>query len=194
MTETTRAIILAAGASTRMGRPKALLRVDGQTLLERAVEQARKAGAEPLVVLGADAERIRPHASGIQVLVNPDWSRGMGTSVAWGIRALGEQPERALIVAVDQPNVDAELLSRLVDACDETVDAAATRYENGAVGVPTCFARSCFEALRELDADHGARKLLRSGELEVAEVEANGAGVDVDTPEEWRAFQESNEA
>lgn len=118
----------------------------------------------------------------------------MGTSIAWGIRALGEQTERALIVAVDQPDVDAELLTRLIDACDATVDAAATRYENGAVGVPACFGRSCFDALRALDADHGARKLLRSGEFEVAEVAANGAAVDVDTPEEWRAFQESNEA
>ncbi|QDG49375.1 nucleotidyltransferase family protein [Persicimonas caeni] len=194
MTETTRAIILAAGASTRMGRPKALLRVDGQTLLERAVEQARKAGAEPLVVLGADAERIRPHVGDIQVLVNPNWQSGMGTSIAWGISALSGQTERALIVAVDQPNVDAELLAELVDACDDTVDAAATRYANGVVGVPACFGRACFEALRALDADRGARDLLRSDEFEVAEVPTADAGVDVDTPEQWRAFQESQEA
>jgi molybdenum cofactor cytidylyltransferase len=192
------AIILAAGGSSRMGRPKALLRLGGQTLLERAVEAARAAGASPLIVLGADAERIRLHAADARVLVNPDWSQGMGTSIAWAMAALDPNTECVLVVAVDQPAVDAELLRQLIEACGvcapgESVDVAATRYANDVVGVPACFGRSLFGALRSLDGDRGARGLLRSGEHRVAEVNTGGKGADVDTPEQWRAFVEQYE-
>lgn len=184
----TTAIILAAGGSSRMGRPKALLEIDGQTLLERAVDTARAAGAEPLVVLGGDAERIRPHTAGARTIINDDWSKGMGTSLAWGMTVLGDDVERVLVLAVDQPAVDAALLERLAAACDDTVDAAATRYDDGVLGVPACFGPALFDTLRTLDGDQGARALLRSDAYRVAEVPSDGAAVDVDTPEQWRAF------
>jgi CTP:molybdopterin cytidylyltransferase MocA len=190
------AIVLAAGASSRLssrggssgGSSKALLRLAGQTLLERTIDAVRGAGASPLVVLGADAERVRLHTDGARVLINPQWAQGMGTSIAWGMAALDETTERVLVLAVDQPRVDADLLAELIEACDESVDAAATRYANGVVGVPACFRRSLFGQLSALDGDRGARRLLRSGEHRIAEVAADGAGVDIDTRKQWRAF------
>jgi CTP:molybdopterin cytidylyltransferase MocA len=187
------AIILAAGASSRFSSKsssKALLRLDGQTLLERTVEAVHGAGVSPLIVLGADAERIRLHTGGAQVVINPHWAQGMGTSIAWGMAALDSAVERVLVVAVDQPRVDAELLSELIEACDETVDASAARYANDVLGVPACFRRFSFGQLRSLDQDHGACRLLRSGEYRVAEVAADGAGIDIDTPQDWQAFLE----
>lgn len=180
-------IILAAGASRRMGQPKQLLELDGTTLVERAIEAVRQAGARPLVVLGARApeiaERIRA-----DYVVNADWQRGMGVSLARGVEALPDNARRALVLAVDQPDVDAELLRALLADCEAPSEASATRYSDRTLGVPACFRAPLFEALEGRSQDVGARDLLRSGAYRVAEVPARQRAFDIDTPEDWRNY------
>jgi molybdenum cofactor cytidylyltransferase len=193
------AIILAAGASSRMGRPKALLEWGGQTLLARLLDTTRQAGLAPLVVLGAHAERLRAHVDDADAawVLNEAWREGMGRSIACGVAALDASCERAFVLTVDQPQVDAALLRRLQEACDADVDAAATCYtgcrnQTGVLGPPVCFRDRVFPTLRGLRGDEGARRFLRSGEWSVAKVRAEGAGVDIDTPEQWKRFNQKH--
>lgn len=181
------AIILAAGASRRMGRPKALLEFEGQTLLERALGAVLAAKVRPWVVIGAGADMLIEHLEGVDYVIHQGWAEGMGTSIAAGIRALPGTAERAGVVAVDQPHIDGRHLSRLFNACTGSFSAAATRYPGDELGVPAVFARPWFEALGVLNQDIGARDLLRSGLFEVASVEGADPG-DVDTREAWNHF------
>ena len=103
----TAAVVLAAGASTRLGSPKQVVRLDGETLLERAVRVAREAGCSPVVVvLGAAAASIRAECSlgDAVVVVNEDWASGMGSSVGCGVQALGDV-DGCVLMACDMPAV-----------------------------------------------------------------------------------------
>ena len=180
-------IILAAGGSRRMGQPKQLLELDGTTLVQRAIQTVRQAGAQPLVVRGSKATEIAERLEADHV-VNAEWQRGMGSSLACGIAALPDEAERALVLTVDQPDVDADLLGSLLDTCEAPTDAAATLYPDGVLGVPACFRASLFEALEGCSEDTGARELLRSGEHRVAEIPAQQRAVDIDTPDDWTTY------
>ena len=118
------AVILAAGASVRLGRPKQLLEIDGQPLVVRAAEAALGAGAAPVVVvLGANAEQIRPVLRGVDVglVLNQDWNDGMASSVRAGLHALGQitlRLDAVLLAVCDQPAFDARAARRLVESLD----------------------------------------------------------------------------
>ena len=182
------AVILAAGPSRRMGQPKALLELGGSSLLQRTIGVARGADFQPLVVLGADAESVAKETGDAQTISNPNWKDGMGTSIARGISALPDQAEHAVIMAVDQPEVDAGLLRDLLDGCTGGADACATRYPDGNLGVPTCFSSALFDELSRLDGDRGAKKLLHADRWRVDSVDGDGKTIDVDTPEQWSAY------
>lgn len=186
-------IILAAGASSRMGTHKALLELDGEALVVRAVRVAREAGCVPLVVLGAEAARIVPLLGGCEHVVNHAWEAGMGGSIACGVRALGADYARVGVMTVDQPGVDAAQLVRLVEACGGDFEASASIYEGGRCGVPAVFSGRGVEMLGGLVGERGAGALLSGGGLRVARVEGIVVA-DVDTPEEWRAFKERRDA
>jgi molybdenum cofactor cytidylyltransferase len=180
-------IILAAGASRRMGHPKALLEFGGRTLLEHALAAVEACGAVPLVVLGARAETIEERHPGLPHVVNPLWTQGMGTSIALAITLLPEQTQRAAILTVDQPNVGAAHLGRLFEACVDPWDAAATAYDGGLPGVPAVFHRRCFHRLASLEADEGARSLFRSSMIKSRVIDSAGTE-DLDTPQAWERF------
>ena len=168
------AIVLAAGASTRLGEPKQLVMLGADTLLERAVRTARAAGCEPVVVvLGAAAERIRERCdlSGAVVVTNPEWEEGMASSIRSGFTAVGGA-DGAVLMTCDQPAVTAEHLLALSATGEVTASAYAGRR-----GVPAYFPAASFAALMELSGDAGARELLRSA----ATVELVGGELDVDT-------------
>jgi len=172
----TAAVVLAAGASTRLGEPKQLAVVGGERLLERAVRVAREAGCAPVVVvLGARAEEIRAACvlGDARVVVNEEWSEGMGASVRVGVGAVGDA-EGAVLMTCDQPAVTAEHLLVLMATGEVTASGHAGRR-----GVPAYFPAAMLGALREVKGDAGARELLR--EARVAELV--GGEMDVDTAE-----------
>ena len=174
-------VILAAGGSARLGQPKQLVRLAGETLLDRAVRVAREAGCSPVVVvLGSDAERISAGCAleTVETVFNPDWADGMAGSIRVGIAALAERVSTAVVMACDQPAVDAAHLRRLIELCGEGTGAVASQY-SGRNGVPACFHAGMFAELMGLAGDRGARGLL-SG---VRSVALAGGELDVDTPE-----------
>jgi molybdenum cofactor cytidylyltransferase len=168
------AIVLAAGASTRLGQPKQLVEIGGETLLQRAVRTAREAGCDPVVVvLGAAAEQIlkRCDLSDAIVAMNSEWQQGMASSVRAGLAATSGA-EGVVLTTCDQPAVTAAHLRALMATDSVTASAYAGRR-----GVPAYFPAALFAELMRLRGDAGARDLLH----EAATVDLAGGELDVDT-------------
>lgn len=180
------AVVLAAGPSRRLGRPKQLLAWRGGTLLGHAVRAALESGAEPVVVVtGAEAERVRHAVASLPVTVahNERWMDGMGGSIATGVReALAQRPDlgAVIIMACDQPAVDAAHLAALAAALRPGFAAACSEYE-GELGIPAAFDRSRFTELQRLGGERGARSVLEGALPHVAQVALPGGSLDVDT-------------
>ncbi len=182
------ALILAAGGSTRLGRPKQLLVWQGSTLIRRTVNAASEAGCAPvLVVVGAVREGIASELreTSATLVVNSDWPRGLGTSIRCGVRHLLEcrEPISALVLLTcDQPLVDGAVVTSLVKQWKETGPAmVASRYQD-TVGIPALFDLSCFDDLLRLPDAAGAKILLQSQRGNVAQIAFEGGALDLDTP------------
>lgn len=177
------AVVLAAGESRRLGELKQLVRLGGETLVERTVRVCREAGCGPVVVvLGASAEVVRRGCSleGAVVVVNEGWSEGMGSSVRVGVGVLGDV-EGCVVATCDMPAVSAEHLRELMRAGDVVASSYAGRR-----GVPAYFPREMFGSLVELRGAAGARELLKGART----VELVGGEMDVDTVEDLARAQE----
>ena len=193
------AIVLAAGASSRMGEPKQLLRLDGRTLLRRTVDAVLASDAWPaVVVLGAHQDLIRPEIVRLPVLVaeNPDWAEGLASSIRAGVRVLDSfslSLDAGLLVQCDQPNLSPAALARLVDiAANGHKSIVAARYD-GHPGPPVLFARRHFHELLELRGAGGARPLLDRHPDSLALVDLPELATDLDTPEDFASFQRTLE-
>jgi molybdenum cofactor cytidylyltransferase len=186
------AIVLAAGASRRLGQPKQLLMLGGETLIARAIRLAGEAGATPVIaVLGAHHERI---AAAVNLdgtinaipVVNGDWQQGIATSIQAGLRALEDvapQASGALILGCDQPRLTVGHLRALLDAFAAQAASAivASAYASVA-GVPAVFPRAVFAELLALRGDRGARDLLMQSPYPSVELPFPGGEVDIDLP------------
>lgn len=156
------AVVLAAGASSRMGTPKPLLDWGGKPLVVRAAETALAAGCRPVVVVtGAGGEAVQAAVAHLPVrcVHNPAWQGGQSTSVRAGLAALPEQVGAALFLLVDQPFVSAPLLRGLIDLHAETLVPIVAPLIDGQRGNPVLFDRSTFTDFDRLTGDVGARPL-----------------------------------
>jgi molybdenum cofactor cytidylyltransferase len=185
------AILLAAGSSSRLGQPKQLVELHGESLLTRAVRAAHQAGAVPIWVVlspamaevGRAALAAGDASMNVVVVENSAAAEGMGGSLRAGMRALLHAktiPARVLLLVCDQPLVTAAHL-RLLLATPSPHGIVAAAY-GGRTGVPAVFRREHYAALAQARGDSGARELLRS--LPATTVDLPEAGVDVDTPEQ----------
>jgi molybdenum cofactor cytidylyltransferase len=180
------AIILAAGASSRMGAVKQLLELDGSTLLARAVDEVLRSGARPVVVvLGANAQKIRPCLSGldVQVAENPRWRDGLSSSIRVGMAAVLEAaPATAavLVTPCDQPALSSEIVARLAAAHRASGKISCARFE-GRNASPAIFGRQYFQELGSLEGDKGARDLLNADPGRVEALEIPSLAQDLDT-------------
>ncbi|BDU72486.1 nucleotidyltransferase family protein [Mesoterricola silvestris] len=172
------AVILAAGASRRLGRPKQLERYGGVSLLRRAVA-AVGACSPVLVVTGCRAADMEAELRGLDVRVvpNPGWEEGMASSIRAGVRALDPGVEGALFLVCDQPAVDAALVARLLARWKG--EPVACAY-GGVRGIPAILPARAFPELLALAGDRGARGLLQGPG--VAEVPFPEGAWDVDEP------------
>jgi molybdenum cofactor cytidylyltransferase len=181
------AIVLAAGASTRFGSAKQLVRVAGRPLLHSAVARAAEvAGSAVTVVLGARAAELTPLLTHSQALIviNRDWREGLASSIRAGIARLPATCNAALLTLVDQAAVTAEDLKRLVGAWRRQPDYIVAARYGMTTGVPAIFPRSAFAELTALRGDVGARALLQRNPDRVVRVPMAGAALDIDTPED----------
>lgn len=188
-------ILLAAGASVRLGRPKQLLFYHGQTLLRRAAETAvaAAAGAAVVVVTGAQHDALLPELAGLPVLLArcPAWAQGMGASLKCGLAAL--EKEQALLRGVtlmlcDQPHVSPELLRELVATHTATGLAIVACTYAGVQGVPVFFSAAAVPLLRQLPDGAGAGQLLKRYPALVAAVPFPSGVIDVDTEAQYAAL------
>ena len=171
------AVVLAAGASTRLGQPKQLLVLDGETLVDRAVRIASDACVTVTAVLGANAELIQKHCrfKDVHVVVNQAWFQGMGSSICAGIAALGIV-DGAIVMTCDMPAVTAHHLRRLSESGALTASSYA-----GHRGIPAYFPAASFPELLSRQHMDGARDLLHDARL----VELPQGDLDIDTPEDF---------
>jgi molybdenum cofactor cytidylyltransferase len=184
----TAVVLLAAGASTRMGTPKQLLAFRGRGLLRRTAEEAVASRCGPVIaVLGAHAPRLLGELADlpVRVVVNDAWETGMSTSVRAGIEALGESEVTAAILTVcDQPFLSDRLFRRLAGTHARTGrPIVAAAYEE-ILGVPALFHRSLFPELCALAGGEGARRVIEAHAAEAASIPFSLGAIDIDTPED----------
>jgi molybdenum cofactor cytidylyltransferase len=186
------AIILAAGSGSRMGSAKQLLRIDGQSLVRRAVRAALDGGCGPVVVVtGAHAEVVAPELADLPVILsfNSAWAGGMGTSIRNGLAALlGRNPEigAAAILVCDQPRLNADVIRNVVAGMSGSGKPMGACDYGGAIGPPCCFARAMFDTLGQSGDADGAKKLLLAHRGNVQTIPWPEGSDDLDTPEDWQ--------
>ena len=179
-------IILAAGSSSRLGKPKQNLVFQGSTLLQRSVKAALAADCQQIaVVLGANAKVIEPTIvdQPIQIIHNSDWEAGMSSSISWGLEALlkiNPKLESVILMLCDQPFADTAIINQLIQASANNKHLVACNY-NGTIGVPALFDKSHFEELLALKGNEGAKKLLLKYTNEVHTVPFPLGMIDIDT-------------
>jgi molybdenum cofactor cytidylyltransferase len=185
-------MILAAGASTRMGTPKQLLPFQGRSLLRYMAEVAIASCCDPVVVvLGSHAKRMKLEVDGLtlHLVEHQQWADGMGTSIAAGMTALtaiNQTLDAVVIVLCDQPFVSTLLLNQLAASYQATQrPIIASAYAN-TIGVPALFDRSLFAKLLTLEAMVGAKYLFKQHAESVLQVPFPKGVIDLDTPAQYQ--------
>jgi molybdenum cofactor cytidylyltransferase len=187
-------IILAAGSSSRMGRPKQLLPYNGKSLLEHAVDTANDADANPvIVVLGANAALLEKEIDEkkVRIVENIEWKEGMASSVRCGITTLlniAPSSDAVIIMVCDQPFVSSSFLNDLIAAQKNTGKAIVTSQYETAIGPPALFHRSIFPELMKLKGDAGARKIMEQRSNDIATVLFKKGDIDIDTEADYSAL------
>ena len=185
------AVVLAAGASSRMGSPKQTLQFRGQSLLRRAAIAALSAGCRPVIVVtGANAELSRRELEGLDVreVLNTRWETGMASSIRAGIEELvsaAADADAAVMMLCDQPHVTAEVISGLVAAHRVTGRPVVASTYGGSFGVPAIFSRTLFAELARLEGAAGAKQVIERHASETHFLPFQGGEVDVDTPDDF---------
>lgn len=183
------AIVLAAGPSKRLGRPKQLVEYHGVTLLRRALETAIDSPCDPVVVvLGYEGERMRAELGGLPVTVveNEAWTSGMGSSISAGVAhlATSTKAEGAVILVCDQIKVTPLTIKALIDTqAQDGVPIVASAYGD-TVGVPALFMREVFNELLALDSHSGAKAVIEKSPERVALIDFADGAIDIDSPKD----------
>jgi molybdenum cofactor cytidylyltransferase len=187
-------VVLAAGASTRLGQPKQLVQIAGRPALQHVVSNAiAVAGSAVTVVLGSQAAgmtRMLQHSSA-SVLINRQWEEGIGASIRCGVSSLSQGCDAVLLVLGDQVAVTASDLRRLIAAWNGQDTVLAASVYSGQLGVPAIFPSWCFTELMQLRGDQGAKAIINRHTSRLVHVPMPNAALDLDTLEDVAAAQEA---
>ncbi|MBL7850430.1 MAG: nucleotidyltransferase family protein [Cyclobacteriaceae bacterium] len=190
-------LLLAAGASSRMGRSKQMLVVDGEPLLVRSVRAALETGSPVFVVLGAKAEEHKSLLTDfpVRLVHHPSWERGMGSSLKEGLKAiLAEGPgvTGVVVMLCDQPRVNSEHLRTLMNRAGNSPKTIIASAYHQTIGVPALFKSALFPQLLALGDEAGAAKLIRSQPDRVEAVDFPEGVIDLDTPDDVARYEGSH--
>jgi molybdenum cofactor cytidylyltransferase len=187
-------VVLAAGGASRFGSPKQLAELDGQPLLQHAVDAVLDVPAvDPVVVvLGASAEQVRKTVSlrAARAVICRDWAEGMAASLRCGVEAVGGA-DWVIITLGDQPRVTSQVIAAVADeavSAPAGVEAVRATYD-GVPGHPVALSRAMLPGVAKLRGDVGARELLGSASVRTFEAGRLCDPVDVDTPEELEGLR-----
>lgn len=187
-------IVLAAGRSERMRRPKALLRVDGETFIERTIHVLQEGGCRGVIVVvgtETDGDVVRlAEQSAAKVVVNRETDTEQIDSLRLGLSALEDGATAAVVLPVDHPLVEAATISALLAEFRSRRAPIVRPVYRGAPGHPTVFAREIFREFYRPDLPHGAQSVVSAHESEIVDVPVDDPGViaDIDTPDDYRRF------
>ncbi len=177
-------LIPAAGSSQRLGQPKQLLKYKSGTLIQHAIENAQSiTPGEIIVVTGANAEAVRKAVQATQVrwIHNPHWSKGMGESIALGAASVSPRSTGLMVLLCDQWRIQAEDLHKLAETWRSAPEHIVCARAEGLNMPPVIFPSSCYEQLRCLKGDRGARSLLADHPEILTQLPLENAACDLDT-------------
>ncbi|WP_102795279.1 nucleotidyltransferase family protein [Bowmanella denitrificans] len=186
-------VILAAGNASRYGGIKQLAALDGRPMLLHCLSAYQDLGlAQTVVVLGAYADKIEPiMPDWVDMVVNPDWQQGMGSSLASAIKWLHSDISHVLVGLADQPDISALQLAALLKRAKQYKDCRiAAEYAQGP-GVPAIFPSIDFAALAKLNGDKGAKALLLAEPSRLKTLPMVQAATDIDTQDELKQWQQA---
>ncbi|HLK29765.1 MAG TPA: nucleotidyltransferase family protein [Puia sp.] len=188
-------IILAAGSSTRFGKPKQLLNYKGRKLIQHIISIASESVAnKTIVVLGAHHELISPQIEmneKVHVFINEEWNEGIASSIRAGLKKLqiiNPASDGAILSVCDQPFITTQLLNDLIAEKNQSQkNIVACEYEN-TMGIPVLFDKTLFPDLMELKGDTGAKKIIMQHKSVTATISFPLGNIDIDTSEEYQAL------
>jgi len=191
------AVVLAAGGSTRFGKPKQFALFQGETFIRRIVRAAIESDCAPVVVVAAeDSVRITSELTQFTVTIemNPDWQRGLGSSIVVGMRnAMNLAPDldAAILLTCDQPFVTAAVLTQLIQLrLTSGKPIIASAYVE-TLGIPALFDRSCFSDLLRLKGDSGAKGIILTRPHDVASFNFPSGEIDIDTAADYEKLDQA---
>jgi molybdenum cofactor cytidylyltransferase len=181
-------LILAAGNSSRLGYPKQLIEFEGQTLIERITEIALTVSEDILIILGGNADMIKPKLERfedtVSTVFNPDWQQGMGTSIRVGVEKLADKSDLILILLSDQPFISKVLLQNMMQVFANSQNPIVSCVYKKALGVPMLFDKTMFPELLNLNGERGAKSFLSHYKNSISMVDFPQGVFDIDTIED----------
>ncbi|MHC0447044.1 nucleotidyltransferase family protein [Flavobacterium sp. 3-218] len=187
-------IILAAGNSSRLGRPKQLLEFKETTLLKNTISEALKVEKSfVIVVTGSNHDLIEKELQSLEITIsfNPEWETGMSSSIIKGISqllSLNSDCEQCILTVCDQPFVTNSIFENLISESQKTQKGIAASAYAETLGTPVLFRQKYFQEFQELKGQEGAKKLLKKYTEDVVSVPFEKGNIDIDTKEDYLKF------
>ncbi len=192
--ETTVAIVLAAGASKRLGRPKQLIQIEGMAMLAHLINKISQAGfSKIMAVLGSEHQKMSDTISELPVytVVNNQWQKGMGNSFSCGLKeSLKKWPgmSHLLVSVCDQPFVPVSHFTAIKSKISEDPSLIVASGYNGTFGPPLVCGKTYFEEIIQLDGEKGAKSIFKKYHKQIEIIPCEECARDIDTPEDARTF------
>lgn len=184
-------IVLAAGTSSRLGKSKQLLTIEGENLVNRVARVACELALQfnfhpPTFIIGKDQQRVEQSLSDLDIELhfNADWQLGMGASIISAVNHLADDTDAILLLSCDQVLLNADSLRSVVECWQANPKKIIASAYNKTIGIPVIFPRRFFSELLQIDPDKGARQVLKKFPDEILSVDLPEAGQDLDTPED----------
>lgn len=181
------AVVLAAGSASRFGSTKQLAEIDGQSLVQRAMQTANDVcGNHSMLIVGHDQQAVAASCRDTQgfIAVNDDHAHGLGTSLAAAVRSLRHVADAIIVLLADQPLVSPQHVESLASTWSGSENEIVATAFAETVGPPVLFPSACFDALEALTGDAGGRHLFEDPRFQLRTIEFEAAAIDIDTPQD----------